>query len=189
MTRDLRRLPLVPWLTGILVGACGPSVQTIYEGNVRFEHCYRLDLDLEIAPTHREACWRQWLTSHTHGQPRDRIEYARRRLRAFTSGDASRPLLNMSSGERSADREFYLVVPSPTSAHAPPPQLAPKRPVPEPVPSASASERPPGDDCAGSCRSSFRSCQAACAPGGGASEAACRSCEPDYKACMRRCFE
>src|SRR5687768_4415792 len=38
--------------------ACGPSVQSIHEGSVRFEHCYRLDLDLDIAPGHREACWK-----------------------------------------------------------------------------------------------------------------------------------
>ena len=72
-------------------------MQSIYEGDVRFEHCYRLDLDLNIAPTHREACWKQWLTSYTYGQARDRIEYARRRVRAFASGDVTRPSLEASS--------------------------------------------------------------------------------------------
>src|SRR5664279_5049259 len=64
-------------------GACGPSVQSINEGNVRFEHCYRLDLEVDAAPTHREACWKEWLGLYTYGQPRDRIEYARKRARAF----------------------------------------------------------------------------------------------------------
>jgi hypothetical protein len=172
--------------------ACGPSVQSIYEGDVRFEHCYRLDLDLNIAPTHREACWKQWLTSYTYGQPRDRIEYARRRVRAFASGDVTRPTLATGSESRPQRREFYLVVPEPTSAHAPPPPTA--TPVytdaGPPVASSTATPtRAPGASCADECTRSWRSCGAACGPGGGASEAACKSCEPDYKRCMKRCFE
>jgi len=61
--------------------ACGPSVQSIHEGGVRFEHCYRLDLDEEVTPGHREACWKEWLASYTYGQSADRIDYARRRIR------------------------------------------------------------------------------------------------------------
>lgn len=168
--------------------ACGPSVQSIYEGDVRFEHCYRLDLDLNIAPSHREACWRQWLTSYTYGQPRDRIEYARRRTRAFASGDVTRPTLATGSEARPQRREFYLVVPEPTSAHAsPPPTATPVYSDAGPPPATSA--RAPGASCAADCTSSWHSCGAACGPGGGASEAACKSCEPDYKRCMQRCFE
>ena len=168
--------------------ACGPSVQSIYEGDVRFEHCYRLDLDLNIAPSHREMCWKQWLTSYTYGQPRDRIEYARRRTRAFAGGDFTRPTLATGSEDRPQRREFYLVVPEPTSAHAPPPPTA--TPVysdagPPPAPSA----RAPGASCAADCTSYWQSCGAACGPGGGPSEAACKSCEPDYKRCMKRCFD
>jgi hypothetical protein len=49
-------------LAGPCVSAgCGPSVQSIYEGDVRFEHCYRLDLELDVAPSHRQACWTSWL--------------------------------------------------------------------------------------------------------------------------------
>lgn len=176
--------------------ACGPSVQSIYEGDVRFEHCYRLDLDLNIAPTHREACWKQWLTSYTYGQPRDRIEYARRRVRAFASGDVTRPSLAIGGERRPQRREFYLVVPEPTSAHSPPPPMA--TPVYSDAgpsllasagPPTATSARAPGASCAEACTSSWQSCGAACGPGGGASEAACKSCEPDYKRCMKRCFE
>jgi hypothetical protein len=190
--------------------ACGPSVQSIYEGDVRFEHCYRLDLDLNIAPTHREACWKQWLTSYTYGQPRDRIEYARRRTRAFANGDVTRPSLATGSEPRPQRRQFYLVVPQPTSAHAPPPPVATPVGAADVGPPAAASAPPPGASCAADCTSSWKSCGAACGPGGGAasplsrdsaasplvrdsaassSEAACKSCEPDYKHCMKRCFE
>jgi len=169
--------------------SCGPSVQSIYEGNVRFEHCYRLDLDLDIAPSHRETCWKQWLRSYTYGQARDRIEYARRRVRAFASGDPGRPLLNLSE-HRPEARQFYLVVPAPTSIHAPPPPIAtqvnPTAPV--VVPSV-ASSAAPGASCASECDRAWQSCQAACGPDGGASEPACQSCEPDYKSCMKRCYE
>jgi len=182
----------VPFLLAL---ACGPSVQSIYEGNIRFEHCYRLDLDLNIVPTHREACWKQWLTSYTYGQPRDRIEYARRRLRAFSAGDISRPTLDASQ-QRSQHREFYLVVPEPTSVRAPPPAIAPPvssasggpaEPAPAPIPSAEA----PGAACVAKCQDAFRSCEGACQSDAGVvpPTAACKSCRPDYKRCAKRCFD
>lgn len=179
-------VPLVLW-------ACGPSVQSIYEGNVRFEHCYRLDLDLSIAPSHREACWRQWLRTYTYGQPRDRTEYARHRIRAFLAGDVSRPTLNLGSEPSSGERRFYLVAPDPTSAHAPPPPMATRVYVDDeraPATSAKASvPAAPAARCSADCETSYRSCQAACTAGGGTSETVCQSCDPDYKACMKRCFE
>jgi hypothetical protein len=174
-----------------LVCACGPSAQSIYEGDIRFEHCYRLDLDLNIAPTHRDACWKQWVRSYTYGQSRDKIEYARRRIRAFSSGDISRPTLNVSSEPPKETRAFYLVVPEPTSVHAPPPPMATpvytapvaSTPPPPVVPD------PPRSKCATSCETSWQSCEAACGVDGGMSATACKSCEPDYKRCMKRCFD
>ncbi len=181
--------------------ACGPSVQSIHEGSVRFEHCYRLDLDLDIAPGHREACWKEWLASYTYGQTRDRIDYARRRVRAFNSGDTSHPELGLSGGERPEDRQFYLVVPAPTSLHAPPAPIAtrvhgldagaPEAGTPGAVTTADAgpdAAPPPGEECANACRQGFKSCSAACENDAG-SDAACKSCDPDFKRCMRRCFQ
>ena len=88
MTR--RALVLIATGPALVVGygsGCGPSVQSIHEGTVRFEHCYRLDLDPAIAPTHRLACWRDWSQVHAYGQTRDRIEYARRRIRVLAAGE------------------------------------------------------------------------------------------------------
>lgn len=176
-----------------LMTSCGPSAQSIYEGDVRFEHCYRLDLELDVASSHRQACWTTWLDRYTYGQSRDRLEYARRRVRAFASGDANRPALNVGQNQEQDSRQFYLVVPSPTSVHAPPPPIATRVNVAEPPPSASAeaakpSEKPaPGEDCAGACKNAFSSCNQACDPA--AKSAACKSCDPDYKKCMARCFE
>jgi hypothetical protein len=179
-------------ITGLGFVGCGPSVQSIYEGNVRFEHCYRLDLELEVASSHRQACWTNWLERYTYGQTRDRLEYARRRVRA---GETARPELDIDrTAKEEESRQFYLVVPGPTSVHAPPPPIATRVNVTaEPPPSSSAplaksGDKPaPGEDCAGACRSAFSSCNQACAAD--TKGAACKSCDPDYKKCMQRCFE
>lgn len=183
--------------TALLLGAlgplgCGPSVQSIYEGDVRFEHCYRLDLELDVASSHRQACWTNWLQRYTYGQTRDRLEYARRRVR---SGDTARPELNLGrTAKEEESRQFYLVVPAPTSVHASPPPIATRVNITTaPPPSSSAplakssDKAAPGEDCAGACRSAFSSCNEACAAD--AKGAACKSCDPDYKKCMQRCFE
>jgi hypothetical protein len=176
--------------------SCGPSVQSIYEGDVRFEHCYRLDLETDVAPTHRHACWSSWLDRYTYGQPRDKLEYAHRRSRALANGDLDKPELHVGQNQESQDaRQFYLVVPAPTSAHAPPPPIATRTytvtdppPAVSTEPSTKPSEKPaPADDCASACRSAFSSCNQACDPA--TKTAACRSCDPDYKKCMQRCFE
>lgn len=173
--------------------ACGPSVQAIHEGDVRFEHCYRLDLDLDIAPTHRELCWKRWLTSYTYGQPRDRLEYARRRARAFATGDVTRPSLEQNSASAPAQRQSLGVVPAPTSLHAPPPPtaavVAPDAGSPAPAvpPKAAPDPDAPHADCSDTCKDDWHSCAAACGPDAGAS-AGCLRCERDYKACMKRCF-
>jgi hypothetical protein len=176
----------------LLVTSCGPSVQSIYEGNVRFEHCYRLDLELSVASSHRQACWTSWLDRYTYGQSRDRIEYARRRVRGFAAGDANRPALDLGPTQQEETRQFYLVVPAPTSVHAPPPPIATRMNAVVPPPTPSVETKPsekaaPGADCESSCKSAFTSCNQACDPA--AKSAACKSCDPDYKKCMARCFE
>jgi hypothetical protein len=188
--RSMRRLaPLV----ALALVCCGPSVQSIYEGNVRFEHCYRLDLEQDVAITHRQACWTSWLDRYTYGQSRDRLEYARRRVRAFSSGDADRPVLRLSQNQERQEesRQFYLVVPAPTSVHASPPPIATRiNAVPDAPPATSAepvSKAAPGEDCGAACKNAFSSCNEACDPA--AKSAACKSCDPDYKKCMARCFE
>ena len=107
-------------------------------------------------------------------------------------GDTNRPALNVGQNQEQDRRQFYLVVPSPTSVHAPPPPIATRVNVTEPPPSNSAEAKPveppaPGEDCAGACKSAFSSCNMACDPA--AKSAACKSCDPDYKKCMARCFE
>src|SRR5450432_2717497 len=188
----LERSALAVFLVAGVSGACGPSVQSIYEGNVRFEHCYRLDLEVDTAPTHREACWKEWLGMYTYGQPRDRIEYARRRARSFATGDLDCPKLDIGDAKKGEARQFYLVVPAPTSVHAPPPPIATRwygdagaAPAAPTVTLAAA----PGDQCGNDCRETFETCARPCDPDAGKLEPGCKACDPDYKACMKRCFQ
>jgi hypothetical protein len=163
-------------------GACGPSVQSIYEGNIRFEHCYRLDLEVDTAPTHREACWKEWLGMYTYGQPRDRIEYARRRSRAFATGDLDCPKLNIGDSKKGEARQFYLVVPAPTSVHAPPPPIATRwygdagTPPPTPTQAVAAA---PEDECSSTCRETYQRCSSPCDPDSSKLDPACKACDPN----------
>ena len=104
-------------------------------------------------------------------------------------------LMTIGDNQQQKDsRQFYLVVPAPTSVHAPPPPIAtrmnlvtdPPETTPT-VPSTPAEKAAPGEDCGSACRSAFSSCNLACDPA--AKGAACKSCDPDYKKCMQRCFE
>jgi len=198
--------------------ACGPSIQSIHEGSVRFEHCYRLDLDPKIAPSHRHACWDQWTRVYSYGQARDRVEYARRRINELEAGDPEPPVLSLGEQEKRPEREFYMSMP--TDAHAPPPPMA-TTPTEEPT----QKQVVPGDECIIRCRTQRTSCLGECqAPGAGQAtekakerseaspaapdrkaeapqaateqgesvddrEASKCACEADYKACAMRCFE
>jgi hypothetical protein len=95
----------------------------VHEGTIRFEHCYRLDLEDAASAGQRWACWGLWLESYTYGQSRDRIEYARRRLNGAANAE-HQPELRLTGDRPQEQRQFYLVVPAPTSVHATPPPVA-----------------------------------------------------------------
>jgi hypothetical protein len=171
------------------VQGCGPSVQSVYEGNVRFEHCYRLDLDPNIAASHREACWRSYTSRYHYGQTKDRVEYAKRRIRALASGDASRPVLRLTLGDAAAPAPSEA--PLPTSIHAPPPPIAKK---PDAAADAGGSDAkagvPPEAACSAECWDAWQGCGGpSCkADAGGKVGSACQACDRDYRGCMQRCF-
>ncbi len=181
---------------------CGPSVQYIYEGNLRFEHCYRLDLDPSIAPSHREACWREWLQSYTSGQTSDRVDYAKRRERALAAGDSSPIVLEVTHPQGMGPIQAPEA-PIPSSVHATP---IPKLKDSAPAPSASSPKPapdPPGTDCLTECQARFRVCRVECdaaasSPGknprgrqaanaGPAPAAGCDRCDRDFRGCVRTC--
>jgi hypothetical protein len=125
--RFFRRLLICAAATAALAFfACGPSVQLVYEGNMRFEHCYRLDFDEHIVPTHRRTCWAEWVDNYAKGQTRDRIEYAKRRVESLDRGDAGVLSLHLEDpADAGAPAAVAEPVPIPTSPHAPPPAVSP----------------------------------------------------------------
>jgi hypothetical protein len=190
--------------------ACGPSIQSIHEGSVRFEHCYRLDLDPKIAPAHRHACWEQWLKVYSFGQSRDRLEHARERVTTLEAGDPNPPTLDLETSAPSTTRQFYMSTPAPVIVHAPTPPAAPTPTV--------ALE--PTDACVAQCAEAKKACLDRCAEGDAeqgaeaiekktksrapqesrtessgdpeASEESADSkcgCVREYKLCGARCFE
>ncbi len=213
MQRSFLRIPKAVLLLGACsFASCGPNVQMIYEGNVRFEHCYRLDLDQTIAPPHRRACWQDWLARHTYGQTGDRLTHARQRLVELDGGDQSTLPLQVDAGAQRL--QTGAAVPMPTSIHNAPPAKAVE---PEAVASATAPRvnppvpSPPENDCSNACREQWNDCAPACnelPTSNIGSESAtptlpaaaspvtnqknekmeCIACARAFKACMRRCF-
>jgi len=201
-------------LVGLGALACGPSLNTVHEGAVRFEHCYGVDLHPQATPGQRKACWELWVSSYTVGQPRDRIEYAQRRLHALAGDDSECPTLALDRDRQAEARQFYLVVPGPTSVHASPPPLATVVQAgdaglpPEPngeharangsgttdgaktTDGASATDvgkDPPAASCATRCRGTWQSCDTACSTA--SAKATCTECKAAYSKCMRGCFD
>ncbi len=65
--------------------SCGASIQAVYEGDVRFEHCMALDAQGDVKLPIRRACWLEWVQFYTYGQTRDRVIHAQIRIRQLSS--------------------------------------------------------------------------------------------------------
>ncbi|MBW2457709.1 MAG: hypothetical protein JRI68_24610 [Deltaproteobacteria bacterium] len=162
---------LVISLAGLLglaagVSGCGASIQAVYEGDVRFEHCMALDAQPEVKPAIRRACWVEWIHFYTYGQTRDRVGHAQIRIRQLSSvSELSDPSLSHEGpgGE-------------PVAATQP----APSAPVGTGRPPGDAPA--PGDGCAGECRNEADDCSGECTSPG------CRKdCSMGFRSCVRRC--
>jgi hypothetical protein len=167
-----------------LLVACGASIQAIYEGDVRFEHCMALDSRPDGKPTIRKACWQEWVKFYTFGQTRDRVEYARLRAKQLSAAS------DFDEGEWvSDDPRTASAVPDPTNALAPPPMMltvdggGAETGAAPPLPPPEVDKAPPSADCAAECEESWNFCRQEC------KVPACeKSCMGKYKRCMRRCF-
>jgi hypothetical protein len=156
--------------------SCGASIQALYEGDVRFEHCMALDARPDVKPTLSRACWDEWLSFYTYGQTRDRIDYAR--LRAKQLGAAS----DFDEGEIAPTR----AAPDPTSAIAPPPMMFA-------MADAGTSDAGPPEErdvrqvaytkCTGDCDQQRDSCRQVCK----ATPACERACAAHHVRCEARC--
>jgi hypothetical protein len=168
------------------------SYPSAHEGEVRFEHCYRLDEEGTESQDVRCRCWREWVHAHTYGQSRDRIDYATRRERALAQAQANGENAPPASATVDPARAGAVSSPVPTSAFASPPRTVspdagtdtPASTVLALAASNDAPRRPvPGAVCAGSCGAKWLDC------GQGCKAAGCQSsCDSSYRSCMRACF-
>jgi hypothetical protein len=159
---------------------CGPSFEAIQEGNLRFAHCDRLDLDPNIAPSHRLHCWREWRRVYTYGQTRDRVEYAQRRIAEVVSGDTEPTFVLPTGGERRRDTRHDSSVLSP---EVPPPAVV-AAPA---TPAAGTPTNGSNTDVDPACRSRCEADQAGCAPGCETRPTGCQPCRPSLEACLNEC--
>jgi hypothetical protein len=179
-----------------LVGlaSCGPSFQAIYEGDLRFEHCYAVDESASVPLQQKEECWRDWTKNYTYGQTRDRIEYAvSRRLALSRVNEMPTDDAMMQAAPGEGIRRNVISAPMPTSAFAAPPNTMPE---PSPVdatshPKASEGPKPfavpqlraPGTECTDECTKTWQGCKAGCAG------SSCDTCDATYKGCAMACYK
>lgn len=187
--------------------ACGPSFQAIYEGNARFEHCYALEENPQVALPDKGDCWRDWSERYTYGQTRDRINYATARYVALSQvPNVPTDEAMMMAAPGMTPRQSTITAPAPTNAFAPPPKVldadggTPLRPsernelvgvsedagAPEPPPLPPVPL--PAGECSDRCAATYRDCSLSCDAKPGAKVSSCAACERTYRGCMRTCF-
>lgn len=183
-------------ICGVAVQACGPSFEAIQEGDLRFAHCDRLDVDPNIAPSHRLHCWREWRRVYTYGQTRDRVEYAQRRIAEVVSGDTEPPF-ELPAGPHAEPRQ-YRPVPAPAQPLTePPPPVEPIEGAPAAPESGSPGATDPAaavgaagaksNDSAPDCRARCEAELNGCMPGCETKPTGCAPCEPSFEACLGLC--
>ena len=163
--------------------ACGASMQAVYEGDVRFEHCMALDDRGDATPAARRACWEEWTQFYTFGQTRDRVDHAHLRVEQLGRNGEPRDTASPPRSARIAS------VPEPISVMVPPPMMmhvadAGVRAEPDGGAADAADDgAPPAAGCASTCEQGWALCRQSC------SSAPCeKGCAGRYKRCMHRCF-
>ncbi|MCS6900995.1 MAG: hypothetical protein RMJ98_14530 [Myxococcales bacterium] len=167
--------------------ACGASYQRIYEGDVRFEHCYRLDADPTISPQTRLTCWSEWTLLHTAGQNYDRIAYARRREAALRNGDTTPtgPALITGQSSSLATQHHALVAPAPSLSPTEPPTSPSAKATSRTVasPSSATGALSSQQLCARECGQTFTACVTYCD-----GPSCAQKCGNQVKVCLDACL-
>lgn len=154
--------------------ACGASIQAVYEGNVRFEHCMALDAQPEVKPQIRRACWHEWIQFYTYGQTRDRVRHAQRRIRQLSGMVV--PLEGEGGGAQGLVDPVAPTVAAPGSGGG----AATKQP--EPEPDAGVEPATPQAQCAEDCEAVRDDCRTPCRTYG------ChKSCAMMFRDCVVHC--
>ncbi len=177
------------------VGGCGASFQAVYDGDVRFEHCYALDESSGISRDQKEECWRDWTKNYTYGQTRDKIEYAvSRRLALSRVAELPTDDATKQAAPGEGIRKNVITAPMPTSAFVPPPTTLPEAEAgqraqgptkvsdlqrPQSVPQI----RPPAAECTDECTKTWTGCKKDCVG------ATCDACDTSDKTCVLACMK
>lgn len=202
---------------GAAGAACSPSYQAVYEGNVRFEHCYALEENPQKTMPEKARCWRDWSERYTFGQTRDRVQYAISRYVALSEMNAAptdEAMMMAAPGE--TPRSTTILAPAPTNAFAPPPKVldvdggmlektaTPGRPgegnggglanvptlsIDGGLPAAPVQPALPLSSCTDGCGSDYKRCAASCEGDAGPTSKSCTRCKHTYRSCMRGCFK
>jgi len=145
---------------------CGTSIQAVFEGDVRFEHCMTLDAQPDVKREIRRACWQEWVAFYTYGQTRDRVLHARGRIRRLGAVSA------FGDPSVAGDQPVPVAGAAPSSSAAAPATASA---------SGSAARHPPSA-CLRQCRELADDCDREC------NSQRCREgCSADYQSCLRRC--
>ncbi len=170
-------------LLGLGLVSCGASLQAVYEGDVRFEHCMALDARPDVKPTIRRSCWEEWRKFYTFGQTLDRTDYAALRERQLSVTS------DFDEGDAQLAKASDPSVVEPTSALAPPPRLiaavdaGTADALPDAPPDAEVDAELPAAGCAADCEQEWGFCRGEC------KTAPCdKACSSKYKRCMKSCF-
>jgi hypothetical protein len=156
-------------IAGAVVMGCGPSLKTLVESDMRFEHCYRIDEDPSTPIPQKHACWADWTARYTRGQDRSRVRYAKDRM-AVLGGAAAAP----------PPAPTAVACPTPSSPYSPPPAVVGT----DSKSAAAPSVKPAGQACTDACSQAWKVCISPCGNGAGCFEA----CDTHFKGCMKACF-
>ena len=188
----------VPFAIVAAFGACGPSFQTIYENDARFEHCYALDDSATATLDQKAKCWKDWKEHHTFGQTRDRVEYAQSRFVALNSPELPTDEAMMHAAPGEVGEHQQLTAPTPTNAFAPPEAMAAvdagTRASPPPTITAFVAPPPPSSIDAGGSAPVARPRAAACTDDCTRAFQDCRgrdagACDDGYDRCVVGCVK
>lgn len=148
--------------------ACGPSMKAAVESDMRFEHCYRIDDDPSTSLANKRGCWSEWTARYARGQARERVHYAKDRIKVLDGAMAATPA--------PATTTAAAACPSPSNPYAPPPAVAPK--------STAEAVSPLASPCTEGCTKGWKACATPCGV-----EASCvLACDEKFRVCMKTCL-
>lgn len=157
-------------LASLALVACGPSLKAAVESDMRFEHCYRIDEDPSTPLAHKRGCWKEWTARYSRGQARERISYAKERVKVLKGAVESAPPPPMAVSTQTA-----AAGPPPGDPYAPPPKIVPKT-----TEAIEASNQP----CSEACSKAWTACAKVCT-----AELACiESCDEKFRLCAKACL-